>query len=153
MTDDPAESVHPVVRVGAAWTWRLLVLFAGLVVIGMIVHRLESVVVLVALALLASALLSPLVDWMQRRGIPRVVAVIVSILGSLGLLVGILTFVVEQFIEGVPALTDQFTGSVTQIQDWLTQGPCTSARTRSAVPATRWSGRCSRIRKLSPVAR
>lgn len=98
-------------------------LFAGLVVIGMIVHRLESVVVPVALALLASALLSPLVDWMQRRGIPRVVAVIVSILGSLGLLVGILTFVVEQFIEGVPALTDQFTGSVTQIQDWLTQGP------------------------------
>ncbi|WP_308014490.1 MULTISPECIES: AI-2E family transporter [unclassified Rhodococcus (in: high G+C Gram-positive bacteria)] len=123
MTDDPAESVHPVVRVGAAWTWRLLVLFAGLVVIGMIVHRLESVIVPVALALLASALLSPLVDWMQRRGIPRVVAVIVSILGSLGLLVGILTFVVEQFIEGVPALTDQFTGSVTQIQDWLTQGP------------------------------
>lgn len=123
MTEDPADSVHPLVRVGAAWTWRLLVLFAGLVVLGMIVHELENVVVPVALALLASALLSPLVDWMQRRGIPRVVAVVVAILGSLGVLVGILTFVVEQFIEGLPALTEQFTGSITSVQDWLTAGP------------------------------
>lgn len=123
MTGDPSDSVHPVVRVGAAWTWRLLVLFAGLIAVGKIVERLDSVLVPVALALLASGLLSPLVDWMQRRGVPRVLAVIVAILGSLGLVVGILTFVVEQFIVGLPALTDQFTDSITQIQDWLTRGP------------------------------
>lgn len=123
VTDDPADSVHPIIRVGAAWTWRLLVIFAGLAVVGYVVHTLEAVLIPVALALLASALLSPLVDWMQRRGIPRVVAVIVAILGSVGLLAGVLTFVVEQFIGGLPDLTDQFTESINQIQNWLTQGP------------------------------
>nr|WP_240926623.1 AI-2E family transporter [Rhodococcus kroppenstedtii] len=123
VTDDPAASVHPVVRVGAAWTWRLLVLFAGLVALGAVVQRLESVVVPVGLALLASALLLPLVDWMHRRGIPRVLAVVVAVLGSIGLLVGILTFVVEQFIQGLPALTDKVTGSITSVQQWLTDGP------------------------------
>ena len=34
-----------------------------------------------------------------------------------------MTFVVEQFIDGLPQLTDQFTASVTQIQNWLTSGP------------------------------
>lgn len=116
-------SVHPLVRVGAEWAWRLLVLFGALVTLGYIVSKLETVLIPVGLALLASALLVPLVDWMQSRGVPRSAAVVVVLVAGIGVVAGILAFVVQQFVEGLPQLTDQFTQSITQIQDWLTAGP------------------------------
>ncbi|ORI16407.1 AI-2E family transporter [Rhodococcus sp. 1168] len=119
----PADSVHPLVRVGAEWTWRLLVLFAGFLTLCYVVIRLETVFIPIGLALLASAMLVPIVDWMQRRGVPRSAAVVVVIIASIGVVVGIMTFVVEQFIEGLPQLGDQFTASINDIQSWLSTGP------------------------------
>ncbi|EQM32459.1 AI-2E family transporter [Rhodococcus erythropolis] len=118
-----ARAVHPGVRIAAEWSWRLIVIFAGLLVLGYVVLRLETVLIPVGLALLASALLIPVVDRLQVWGVPRSAAVIVVLLASIGLVAGIMTFVVEQFIDGLPQLTDQFTASVTQIQNWLTSGP------------------------------
>ncbi|RVW09562.1 AI-2E family transporter [Prescottella agglutinans] len=115
--------MHPLVRVGAAWTWRLLVLFAGLLALGYVVAKLETVVIPVALALLVAALLMPAVDWMHRRGVPRSAAVVIAVVGTIGVVGAILSFVVEQFVEGLPGLTDQFTTSVNKAQDWLTEGP------------------------------
>ncbi|MCL2532906.1 MAG: AI-2E family transporter [Nocardiaceae bacterium] len=115
--------MHPLVRVGAAWTWRLLVLFAGLLALGYIVTKLYAVVIPVALALLLAALLTPTVNWIHRRGVPRSAAVIITVVGTIGIVGAILSFVVEQFIEGLPGLTDQFTASVDKAQGWLTEGP------------------------------
>jgi len=115
--------VHPLVRVGAAWTWRLLVLFAGLLALGYVVSKLESVVIPVALALLFAAFLMPAVDNLHRRGVPRSAAVLVAVVGTIGIVGAILSFVVQQFVEGLPDLSDQFTTSVTKAQEWLTQGP------------------------------
>lgn len=118
-----ADSVHPLVRVGAEWTWRLLVLFAGLLAIGYIVQELATVMIPLAIALLGAAMLAPMVNWMQRQGVPRSAAVVVAIVGSISVLAGILTFVVEQFIEGLPELVSQFSTSIEQVQNWLTDGP------------------------------
>ncbi|MCX6489481.1 MAG: AI-2E family transporter, partial [Rhodococcus sp.] len=96
-----ADSVHPLVRVGAEWTWRLLVLFAGFITFAYVIAKLSTVVIPLGLALLAAALLVPIVDWMQRRGVPRVAAVIIVIIASIGVVAGIMTFIVEQFIEGL----------------------------------------------------
>ncbi|CBH50106.1 putative integral membrane protein [Prescottella equi 103S] len=115
--------MHPLVRVGAAWTWRLLVLFAGLLALGYVVSKLESVVIPVALALLFAAFLMPAVDNQHRRGVPRSAAVLVAVVGTIGIVGAILSFVVQQFVEGLPDLSDQFTTSVTKAQEWLTQGP------------------------------
>ena len=116
-------SVHPVVRVAAEWTWRLLVIVAGLLTLGYIVARLDTVLIPVGLALLASALLVPLVDWLQEKGVPRSAAVVVILVVSIGVVAGIMTFVVEQFVAGLPGLTAQFEASIDQIQNWFTSGP------------------------------
>lgn len=118
-----ADAVHPVVRSAAEWCWRLLIIAAAAYVVWIITQRLSTVVIPVAIALLSAALLAPLVDWFQRLGVPRSVGVFVALVGSLGLLAGIMTFVVEQFVEGVPQLSDEFTHSVHQVQDWLINGP------------------------------
>src|SRR5690606_30031882 len=118
-----ADSVHPVVRQAAEWSWRLLVILAAVIAVAMLVARLSTVLIPMAIALLAAALLVPLVDWMQRLGVPRWIGVIVALIGSLGLVAGTMTFVVEQFVAGVPQLSDEVTASIEKIQDWLINGP------------------------------
>nr|WP_235871243.1 AI-2E family transporter [Rhodococcus spongiicola] len=101
----------------------MLVLFVGLLALGYAISKLEAVVIPVALALLLAAFLVPSVDWMNRRGVPRAAAVIIAIVAMVGVVGAILSFVVEQFVEGLPALSDQFTASITKVQQWLTEGP------------------------------
>jgi predicted PurR-regulated permease PerM len=119
----PADAVHPLVRQAAEWCWRLLIIVIALAAVGYIAHRLTTVVIPLAIALLAAALLSPLVDLLQRYGVPRGLGVVVALVGSLGLLAGVFTFVIEQFINGLPQLTDEFKTSIQSAQNWLINGP------------------------------
>ena len=119
--DDAA--VEPLVRKTAAWAWRLLVILVAAVVVLWVLKRLEIIVVPVLLALMISALLLPAVDWIDRRGLPRGAAVAVVLLGGFAILGGILTFVVSQFIVGLPDLTEQVTHSIDNTRRWLIEGP------------------------------
>jgi predicted PurR-regulated permease PerM len=117
------KSVARVIRNAAAWSWRLLVLIATAVVILQLMRRLGVVVVPVALALMAAALLVPAVDWLDRRGAPRGGAVSLVLLTGLAMVGGLLTFVVSQFVTGVPQLVDQVTHSIDSTRNWLINGP------------------------------
>jgi putative heme transporter len=120
---DYAESVEPIVRKTAAWAWRLLVILAALVALLLVLKRLEIIVVPLLLALMLSALLVPIVDWLDRRGAPRGGAVALVILGGFAILGGILTFVVSQFVVGVPDLVSQVSHSIDSTKKWLIEGP------------------------------
>ncbi|WP_024442671.1 AI-2E family transporter [Mycobacterium sp. UM_WGJ] len=123
MSASADESVHPTVRKAAAWAWRLLVLFAAVLLVLLIMRRLEVIVVPVAIAMMVSALLLPGVDWLSRHGVHRGLAVFLLLLSGLAVLAGLLTFVVDQFIDGVPELVDQVTQVVNSTQHWLVEGP------------------------------
>ncbi|WP_433594787.1 AI-2E family transporter [Nocardia sp. CA-145437] len=115
--------MHPLVRQTAEWSWRLLLILAAVVAVAYLARRLSTVTIPISIALLGAALMAPLVNWMQRFGVPRAIGVLVALIGSLGILAGIMTFVVEQFVSGVPQLSDEFKTSVHQVQDWLINGP------------------------------
>lgn len=122
--DDPADAaVHPLVRKGAAWAWRLLILLAALVALLWVMKSLEVIFVSVAVALMLSALLLPGVDWLDRHGVHRGLAVFLLLLSGLAAIGGILSFVVSQFVEGVPGLVTQVTQVVDSSRAWLVQGP------------------------------
>jgi putative heme transporter len=118
-----SDSVPRVLRVSAAVGWRLLVVAAALYVVGMAVATVASVVVPVAIALLLAALLTPAVRWLTGHGVPRGIATALMVVGGLGLVVGVLAFVVITFVGGAPQLLGQLSGSVDQIVGWLTTGP------------------------------
>ncbi|WP_375489338.1 AI-2E family transporter [uncultured Mycobacterium sp.] len=122
------ESVHPLVRKAAAWSWRLLVLFAALVAMLWVMKRLEVVVVPLALALILSALLLPGVDWLDRHGVHRGLAVFLLLLAGFAAIGGVLAFVVTQFIDGVPALVTQVTRLIDSTRKWLVEGPVHMSR-------------------------
>jgi putative heme transporter len=117
------ESVTPLIRKTAAWSWRLLVILGAVVALLWVVKKLEVLVVPVALATMVTALLLPAVDFLDRRGAPRGGAVALVLLGGIAVLGGILTFVISQFVEGVPALATQVTASIEGLSAWLQDGP------------------------------
>jgi putative heme transporter len=119
--DDAA--VEPLVRKTAAWAWRLLAILAAVVALLWIISKLEIIVVPVLLALMISALLVPAVDWLDRQGLPRGGAVMLVLLGGFAILGAILTFVVSQFVVGLPDLTEQVTRSIDSTRRWLIEGP------------------------------
>jgi len=123
MSASADESVHPTVRKAAAWAWRVLVLFGVALAVLLVIRRLEVIVVPVAIAMLMSALLLPGVDWLDRRGVPRGLAVFLLLLGGVAVLAGLLSFVVDQFIDGVPELVEQVTQMINSTQHWLIEGP------------------------------
>jgi predicted PurR-regulated permease PerM len=120
-TDDA--SVEPVIRKTAAWAWRLLVILAAAVALLWVIQKLEIIVVPVLVALLLSALLLPVVDWLDQRGLPRGGAVALVLLGGFAILGGILAFVILQFIDGLPGLTEQVAQSIESTRRWLINGP------------------------------
>jgi putative heme transporter len=117
------DAVEPIVRKTAAWAWRLLVILAALAAFLWVVKRLEIIVVPLLLALMLSALLVPMVDWLDRRGAPRGGAVALVLLSGFAILGGILTFVVSQFVVGLPDLVNQVTRSIDSTRKWLIEGP------------------------------
>jgi len=115
-------SVHPIVRKTAAWSWRLLIILGALVAVIWVVSHLEVIVVPVLLATMVTAMLLPLVDFLDVKGLPRGAAVAAVIVGSIVVVGGLLTFVVSQFIQGAPALVDQVTLSITNARNSLNTG-------------------------------
>jgi predicted PurR-regulated permease PerM len=115
-------SVQPLVRKAAAWSWRLLVILAGILALLWLIKHLEFIVVPFALATMVTAMLVPVVDWLDRRGLPRGAAVAIVIISGFIVVGGILTFVILQFIEGAPQLVQQVTVSINSAKEWLTTG-------------------------------
>lgn len=116
-------AVDPFVRKAAAWSWRLLVILGAIVALLWLIHQLEVIVVPVALAVILTALLLPAVDWLDRRGSPRGAAVALVLLSGFAFFGGIMSFVVSQFISGLPDLTEQVTRSIDNATRWLIEGP------------------------------
>ena len=120
---DYGDSVEPIVRKTAAWAWRLLVILVALVALLWVIARLEIIVVPLLLALMLSALLVQPVDWLDRRGAPRGGAVALVLLAGFAILGGIMTFVISQFVIGLPDLVNQVTRSIDETRNWLIEGP------------------------------
>lgn len=119
---DDADVPHSL-RIAAAWSWRLIVVgligYVGLQFIGMV----SVVVIPLAIALLLTALLGPAVGWLLKLHLPRSLATFLVLICGLGAVAGTLTLVVNQFIDGVPQLTEKASAGVRQIQDWARTGP------------------------------
>ncbi|KOV88869.1 membrane protein [Nocardia sp. NRRL S-836] len=115
--------VPKLLRVSAALSWRFVAVVAALYVVAYVLGYLASIVIPVAVALLLAALLSPgvakLVEWRVPRGVATTVMMIIGI----GVLGGVLTFVISEFSRGLPELQTQVSASLDTIQQWLKDGP------------------------------
>jgi predicted PurR-regulated permease PerM len=110
-------------RIGAAWSWRLLLLAALLYVAGRVASLLYLVIVPCAAALLLTALLQPLAARLRRRGFGPLGATWCTLLLAFILIGGAVWLVTARVQAEYPALVSQVKHTTTQIQSWLAGQP------------------------------
>jgi predicted PurR-regulated permease PerM len=110
-------------RVAAGWAWRLL-LVAGLVAgVIWLVRYFSEVTVPLAVAILLTALLTPLNRWLKRHGVHRVVATLLCLLVLVLIVGGVLTLLGAQIASEAPGLAGNALEGLQQLLTWLGNGP------------------------------
>ncbi|MBO3100500.1 AI-2E family transporter [Cellulomonas fengjieae] len=118
------QAVPPAVRNAAAWSWRLLLIGAGLAVLLWLLNELKVVVVPIAVAVLLAVLLTPFVGWLQRvTRMPRAAAAGIGLFGMLALVAGLLTLAGRSIIKGFGQLWQQAAQGIDRLTTWLADGP------------------------------
>jgi predicted PurR-regulated permease PerM len=111
------------VRTAADWSWRFLVVVGAIMVVGYVVLQLKLIVFPVVVALLLSALLSPIVDRLRRLGLHRALATVIVFIGGLAVVAGVFIALVTLLTNQFGELSDNVSDGVDQIRDWLIKGP------------------------------
>jgi predicted PurR-regulated permease PerM len=111
-----------VLRLAAAWSWRLIIVITAVGAVVWTLARLHQVVVPVAIAMLLSALLSPAVAWLRRRGMHRSLSTAIVLITGLALVAGTLTLVITEFVNSYSNLAKQASNGLEQVQNWLKKG-------------------------------
>ncbi|MEV5205219.1 AI-2E family transporter [Streptomyces sp. NPDC053720] len=113
--------VNPVLRTAAAYAWRILVVGAVVYAAFSVLGRFHEVAVAVFLGLVVTAVLGPVANLLARR-MPRPLAVAVALIGSIVLVLGVLSLVGEAVAGEQAGLEREFSDGLGRIEQWL-EGP------------------------------
>lgn len=112
-------------RIAGAYAWRILLCLALIAVVAWGASQLAIVVVPFLVAVLVTALLNPLVDWMQRHKIPRGLGTVLSILAVFGVVSLLVWVVVITVRSGYPMLQQKAIDFWNSAREWVETLPFT----------------------------
>lgn len=118
-----SSTVPPAVRAASEWSWRLLVVAAAVVALVRLLAGFAEILVPVLVSLLLAALWAPVVGLLGRRGVPRALGALLSVLLTLGIVLGLFALVGTQAANGFGDLRDQAVAGVNDLQQRLADGP------------------------------
>ncbi|WP_081912828.1 AI-2E family transporter [Glycomyces sp. NRRL B-16210] len=122
--DNPERRYVPVgLAVGAAWSWRMLIIGAAVAVVLYLLSQVTMVVIPVVISFLLAAMLQPLAAWLIRHGWNKSLASILVLIAGLAAVSAVITFVIQQFIAGIPDFYDSILTGLKDAQAWLESGP------------------------------
>jgi predicted PurR-regulated permease PerM len=110
-------------KVAAGVSWRVLLLVAVLVVLGLAIARLQVILLPGYVALLGAALLGTPARWLRQRGAPPALAAVAAMLGAFVVIGGLAAAAGPQVVSEVRD-ADISVGTVrNDVQTWLVEGP------------------------------
>ncbi|MFD0373228.1 AI-2E family transporter [Streptomyces sp. NPDC127114] len=122
MQPGSSPAVAPFLRTAAAYAWRLLVVGTLVYALFALLGRFHEIGVALFLGLVVTALLRPVAD-VVARGLPRALAVALTMLGSIALVLGVLALVGEAVANERTTLVREFRDGVERIEQWLERPP------------------------------
>lgn len=123
VTTETSSSVPRGLRVATAYAWRLLVVAAAIGVGIWLVIQLKLLVIPLLIAILITALLWPAFSWMLRKRVPRWLAIVISVLGTIAIVGGLLWLVVWQITRQWSSVQEKTVEAVEQFRQYLIDGP------------------------------
>ena len=123
VSDEVTDALPRGLRVATAYSWRMLVIAAALGVGVWLVIQLKLLVIPLLVAILITALLWPAFRWMVSRRVPRWLAIVVSALGAVAVIVGLVWLVVWQVSREWSEVQDRSVAAAEQFRQYLMNGP------------------------------
>lgn len=107
----------------AGMSWRLLAIIGFLAVCIFIISELKIIVIPFLVALLVTALLYPVVQWFNKKGVKRGLAVAISLVLLVVVVAGLLFLVTKQIQGAYPSLKTQFGTTLEEARGVLSSEP------------------------------
>jgi putative heme transporter len=116
-------SVPRGLRVATAYSWRLLVVAAAIGLGIWLVIQLKLLVIPLMVAILITALLWPGFSFMLRHKVPRWLAIVVSVVGTLAIVAGLFWLVAWQVSREWSSVQARTVEAVNEFRQYLIAGP------------------------------
>lgn len=123
VSSDLQPPVPPALRQATAFAWRLLVIAAAIGVVVWLVIQLKLLVVPMLVAILITALVWPAFSFLLRHRWPRWLAIVVTVLGTIAVISGLLWLAVWQITREFSSVRDRTVDAVGQFRQYLIDGP------------------------------
>jgi len=105
------------------WGIRIIVVAAAAVIIGWIIGHTWMVIFPVAMALIVSTILAPLVTWLRKKGLPSGLAAATVVIGFISVVVGMIAILTPQVAGQAGEVATGASDGLQKVRDWLTAGP------------------------------
>lgn len=120
------ETTRPVprsLRIATAYSWRFLVVAGAIAVAIWVVIQLKLLVIPLLVAILLSALLYPGLSFMLRHRVPRWLAIIIAVSGTIAVVTGLLWLVIWQITRQWASVQARTIEATDQLRLYLIDGP------------------------------
>lgn len=118
----PGDGTPSWLRRAGGYSWRLIVIVAAIAIVVFALLQVQVVFIAVFLALVVTSVLEPIVSFLAKV-MPRGLATAVAMLLSAATFAGMLTYVVYSVTLQAPTLARDFNSGISQILDFLENGP------------------------------
>lgn len=109
-------------KTAAGYSWRILVVGAIIYILAVVAGMLQFVFVALFGAIVMTAVLRPMVDFLSKI-LPRWLALIIAFIGATLTVLGLLVFIGVSIASQAQELGQKFTEGITEIGSWLEKGP------------------------------
>lgn len=123
ITTEVDETVPVPLRVTAAFAWRLLVIAGAIALFIWLVMLLKALVIPLMVGILITALLWPAFQLMRRARFPHWLAIAVTVVGAIGVVVGLVWLVVWQVREQLADVQERTAAGIEDLKGFLLAGP------------------------------
>lgn len=123
VSTDLSGSIPQGLRIATAYSWRFLVVAAAIGVAIWLVIQLKLLVIPLLIGILVTALLWPAFAFMLRHRVPKWLAILISILGTLAIVAGLLWLVGWQIARQWESVQASTVTAVEQFRPYLIDGP------------------------------
>jgi putative heme transporter len=113
---------RPYLRVGR-YAWASLGIVGAFAVLLFAIGQVALLVIPLVLALFPAALLMPVAAFLKRLKVPAALAALLTILGSIGLLVGLFALLAPLVSNELPELVESVSEGVEELEAWLADDP------------------------------
>lgn len=116
-------AVPPGIEIAAAWSWRLILIAAAGAGVIWVLAFLSPITIPLAVAVLLTALSIGGVDWLVRKGIPRIIASFLILFALIGGVAGLVTLVGQQLSTQFEEMRISVVEGISQLEAWAKNGP------------------------------